>query len=148
MPTDDHRELIANLSVMNAFPDQLRQRIAAVFEEVSESESLERDAYLIHMGDRSCDDGFILLKGSVAIRRRVSPPFKAEGPVLLGEMKQSNPNAERTADVTALEDIEVLRFDWDRFYALLKERLAPSEFAIFSRALQDYSWRHFLGDDI
>ncbi len=148
MSTEDHRELIANLSVMKAFPDQLRQRIAAVFDEVSESERLERDAYLIHLGDQSCNDGFILVKGSVAIRKRVTPPFKAEGPALLGEMKQSEPNSERTADVTALEDIEFLRFDWDRFDALLKERLAPSEFAIFGRALQDYSWLHFLGDDI
>ena len=148
MSTDGHRELIAKLSIMKAFPDQLRQRIAAVFDEVSEPESLERDAYLIHIGDQSCNDGFILVKGSVIIRKRISPPFKAEGPVLLGEMKQFNPNSERTADVTALEDIEVLRFDWDRFYDLLKERLAPSEFAIFSRVLQDYSWLHFLGDDI
>ncbi len=148
MSTDDHRELIANLSILKAFPDQLKQRIAAVFDTVSESECLEQDAYLIHMGDQSSDDGFILVKGSVMIRKRVTPPFKAEGPALLGEMKQFNPNSERTADVTALEKIEVLRFDWDRFYALLKERLAPSEYAIFGRALQDYSWLHFLGDDI
>ena len=138
----------ASRCTWTCFPEPLSQRIAAVFDEVSESECLERDAYLIHIGDQSCNDGFILVKGSVSVRKRITPPFKAEGPVLLGEMKQFNPKSERTADVTALEEIEVLRFDWDRFYALLKERLAPSEFAIFSRALQDYSWLHFLGDDI
>ena len=148
MSTDGYEELIVSLSVMKAFPDRLKQRIAAVFDEVSEPENLGQDAYLIHMGDPSSNDGFILAKGSVTIRKRVVSPFKADAPALLGQMRPLKSNTESAADVKAVEDIEILRFDWDRFYALLKERLAPSEFAIFSRVLQDYSWEHVPGDGI
>ena len=147
MSTDGHREMISNLIIMDAFPDPLKRRIAPVFEEVSESECLEKDTYLMRIGDRSPNDGFILVKGSIRVMKRVIPPFKAEAPALLGEMRQTKLNGERSADVCALEDIEVLHFDWERFYALLKERIALSEFAIFSRALQDYSWLHLQPDE-
>ena len=148
MSTDSHREIIANLPLFKAFPDQLTQRIAAVFEEVSEFKKVGPGTRLFGVDDQESNDGYILLEGSVSIVKRVSPPFKAEAPVLLGEMKLFNPDNERSADVTATEALEVLHFDWDSFYDLRKERLAKSEYAIFGRALQDYSWLHFLGDDI
>ena len=148
MSIDECQELIASLIVFNAFPDPLKKRIAPVFEEVSESKTLQEGSYLFHLGDKSVNDGFILLRGSIRIMKRVIPPFKAEAPALLGEMRQTKLSSERSADVFALEDIEFLHFEWDRFDNLLKERIARSEYAIFSLALQDYSWLHLQPDEV
>ena len=147
MSTDSHRELIASLPLFNAFPDPLTQRIAAVFEEVSEFQQVARDTQLIGAEQQAPTDGYILLQGSVKIAKRIAPSFTATAPVLLGEVMPSDEDDHETADVTALEDLEVLHFDWGRFNDLLKERLAPSEFAIFGRVLQDYSWLQFLGQE-
>ncbi len=148
MSTDTNQELITKLIVMKAFPDPFRKRIAPVFEEVSETKTLQEGSYLFHLGDKSVNDGFIVLSGTIRIMKRVIPPYKAEAPALLGEMRQSKMESERSADVYALEEIEFLHFDWDRFHNLLKERLARSEYAIFSRALSDYSWLHLQPDEV
>lgn len=147
MSSDNHQEVIAGLPLFKAFPDTLKQRIAAVFVEVSEHKHMAGESELLRAQGQSSNDGYILLQGSVSIARRVSAPSEAGAPALLGGMKEFDPHNERTADVTAVGDVEILRFDWDRFYARLKEQLAPSEFAIFGRALQNYSWLNFLGDD-
>lgn len=148
MPIDECQEMIESLIVFSAFPDPLKKRIAPVFEEVSETNHLEKGSYLFHLGDKAANDGFIVLKGSIRIMKRVIPPYKAEAPALLGEMRQAKQQSERSADVYALEDIEFLHFDWDRFHNLLKERIARSEYAIFSLALQDYSWLHLQPDEV
>ena len=144
MSTDNHREIIASLPLFKALPEPLTQRIAAVFEEVSEFEKVARDTQLIGVEQQAPTDGYILIQGSVSIAKRIAPAFTATAPVLLGEMMPSDEEDHKTADVTALEDLEVLHFDWDHFNDLLKQRLAPSEFAIFGRVLQDYSWLQFL----
>ncbi len=147
MSTDSHQETIAALPLFKSFPGPLKERIAAVFVEVSEQESMAGGSKLLSAKGQLPGEGYILVKGAVTVGRRLSAPSEAKPPALLGGMSEFDPHNERTADVTAVGDIELLRFHWDRFNDLLKERLAPSEFAIFSRALQNYSWLNFLGDD-
>lgn len=140
--------LIENLSFMFEFPTELQRKVTNAILGVSENESLAEGVCLLRAGDAETDDGFVLLEGAVQIEKPHARDVTIHPPVLLGEMKLYNPKHQRTADVNAIEPLQVLHFRWSDLHEKLDDSLTQDEREKFNHALTQYAWFHFFGDEI
>ena len=145
MGAAEHVDLISQLAFIQSFPEALRQRIVGAFRDAAESKQIEEGTSLFVLGDTVSNHGYVLVSGSVLVKRPDTPSANVDPPAVLGEVKQFNPRHERIADVTALDTLEALYFNWDKLYELLQERLSEDEYAEFRTALEDYAWQHIIG---
>lgn len=144
MDTYDSNALLGSLPFMLEMPESLRQQVNRILLDVAEVAQIEEGSVLFDEGDTENSDGYVLLSGSVEVSKSYASGSQAFAPALLGEVKQFNPRAERTASVRALEDLEVLRFTWDRFNEEARARLDEDEREVLRKALLDYAWLHLL----
>ncbi len=140
-----HDEVIYELPFIQAFPTALRRRIVTLLEDISKAENIKEGSVLFTKGDSTSNHAFILLEGTVEVLREDVPTTTVHPPALLGEVKQFNPAHERIADVTALRDLKVLRFNWEDFNTAAVERLGEGDLALFLNALSEYAWQHIVG---
>ncbi len=138
-------EIISDLPFIQAFPSALRHRIATMIEDISDLKEIKQGEVLLTKGDTTSNDGYILLEGTVEVLREDIPITTVHPPALLGEVKQFNPHHERIADVTALQDLKVLQFNWEDFNAAAEERLGEAHLSLFREALSEYAWQHIVG---
>lgn len=142
-------EAVAGLSPMLELDDQVRPTVVTTLREASTLKDVEAGRWLFREGEAESDDGYVLLTGSVQVETSNGFSTQVFAPELLGEMKQFHiaGTSRRTADVRAVEPLEVLHFQWGRLYALLDARLSKEAMAAFSDAIRRYAWMHFLEDE-
>ena len=145
MRAASHDEIISDLAFIQAFPGALRHRVVTMIQDVSEPQDIKQGTILLTKGDTTSNDGYILLEGTVEVLRGDIPTTTVHPPALLGEVKQFNPVHERIADVTALQDLKVLHFNWEDFNAAAVKCLSESDLALFLNALSEYAWQHIVG---
>lgn len=139
---------IAGLSFMLGLPPAITHPSTAAFVAAASAETVEAHVRLMNEGDKESDKGVILLSGEVLVEKSDGTSTTASAPALFGEMVQFSTKSERWADVTTTQKSEVLVFSWTGFYEDLHKRLNENQFEEFRQALRQYSWMHFLGDDV
>lgn len=143
MDTNEQRKLIVTLGFISGLDEDLRHKAADAFIHISEHTRLEAGTVLFTQGEEGSDTGYILLSGDVEVSKTTGTTLRCQVPELLGEMKQFNPVAVRTATVETKSEAEVLRFQWPRFEADIRERLDRDQRKLLKESLQNYAWRHF-----
>ncbi len=144
METEEIQSFLCGLPFMLDLPESLKQRVGTIFVDISSEETIEADTELFREGDTRSQDGYIVLSGSVKVEKSYAKSSTAFAPVLLGEVKQFNPSSQRTATVSAREDIDVLHFDWTNFNDAVSARLDVIDQDVLRRALLGYAWLHLL----
>jgi len=144
METDEIQNLLCGLPFMLDMPESLKQRVGIIFMDISDLETIETGRELFREGDRSSQDGYIVLSGSVRVEKSYAKSSTAYAPVLLGEVKQFNPRSERTATVRANEDLDALHFDWLKFNAAVQARFDATDQDVLRKSLLGYAWLHLL----
>ena len=144
METDELRNILNGLPFMLDMPESLKQRVAKVFVAISRFDIVEEGTELFHEGEDRIDDGYIVLSGSVKVTKSYAPTSNAFAPVLVGEAKQFNPRSERTATVTANEDLDTLHFEWPAFRETVAAEFDATEQEVLRKALLSYAWVHLL----
>ncbi len=144
METDELRNILVGLPFMLDMPESLKQRICKVFVAISKYDTVEAGTTLFKEGDRDSDDGYVVLSGSVRVTKSYAPECKAFAPVLLGEVKQFSPRSERTATVTANDELETLHFTWHRFNDTVDQTFDETDREVLRKALLGYAWLHLL----
>lgn len=144
METDELRNILVGLPFMLDMPESLKQRVCKVFVAISKYDTVEEGTELFREGERETDDGYVVLSGSVKVKKSYAPECKAFAPVLLGEVKQFSPRSERTATVVANEDLETLHFTWRKFNQAVEDTLEPTDREVLRKALLGYAWLHLL----
>jgi hypothetical protein len=140
---------VKDLSVLLELPDLLRNRVATTLLRVSTFSNLDSGTALYKEGDRSTDDGYVLLNGDVAINRSDGFATTLQAPAILGEMQQFHlaNNACRIATVIAGRDVSVLHFAWDDLYNTLAGELTHDELNLVRDVLRSQAWMHYLEID-
>jgi len=128
--------LLQNLPLVEGLPEETRRRVAALLDEIGERQDLQGGEVLFLQGGLGGDSGFVLLNGGVMVEREGESPVPLAAPVLLGEMHQLNPRAQRTATVRAQGPGATLKFSWREFYAHAKELLSPKEQALCMKNIE------------
>jgi len=118
---------LTSLPLLRNMPQAAQERIADLLLKTSHAIELPDGAALFKQGDLGSDTGFILLEGQVRIDREGVDPVMMNAPVLLGEIQQFNPRAQRTASVQAVGPIITRRFSWQALYENAKGALTPAE---------------------
>ncbi|MDZ4859864.1 MAG: cyclic nucleotide-binding domain-containing protein [Candidatus Hydrogenedentes bacterium] len=143
MGPDDIREAILNVPWVADFEPAIRETIVTAIKEVAEVRRLRKGHRMTREGSTGRNRGFILLTGSVRIHKSDMPDSKSKAPELLGEVMQFNPKKMRTATVMAHEDVLVLRFMWDEFWAALDRYLSEEDRVKVHESLEQRAWEHF-----
>jgi CRP-like cAMP-binding protein len=122
---------------------KLRAKVAELLVENGLPQTVPPNTVLFQAGDNSDDQGIVLIQGELSVEKEGNPGITAYAPDLLGEMAQLNPTRQRTATVTALTELSVLRFKWPAFTAAAQQTLTEDEVNAFTDALQQSAWTHF-----
>ncbi len=143
MDKDQVRARISALPIHATLKPTPSEQVIDVLMKISTQESLPPNTTLFTRGDPSIDDGIILLEGEVSVIKDGVPEIIATAPELLGEMGRINPTGRRTATVTAVTELTLLRFKWSEFMREAGLLLSEAELEKIGSALQEYAWQHF-----
>lgn len=144
MDNDECRNLISGLPCMLELSESIKQVVIGTLMDLAAHETMSEGDSLFTEGAQAAGEGYVLLSGNVSVEKSYSSTSTCAAPELLGEIGQFNPESNRTATVTASEELEVLRFDWNELYAVLQKKLDDEEQEHFRRALLDQAWEHLL----
>ena len=139
------RAQILRISLFHGLPKLLGMHAVNVLSRICDVRTLRPGYILFTEGDAVSDDGYILLRGEIAVRKAGSPEIQVAAPELLGEMKQFSPVGQRTATVEARAEIEVLDFKWSDFHRDVAEHLDEGQQKKLAEAIESYAWQHFAG---
>lgn len=146
-PVDDQDDIenhLAGLSLMLDLPSGARHGVLGILRDLGTRASIPAGETLFTEGDTAGDTGYVLLSGSVHVHKSYSPDSTAIAPAILGEVKQFLPDSARTATVRAVEELDVLEFDWNRFNTELERKLDTHDLDVVRQALLGYAWTHLL----
>lgn len=143
MDSEEATKTICSTKFMQTIPGGFREKVSDVLLEISKLRRVPLGETWIQEGDKADARGFILLKGSVSIRKGGEQAHSEEAPELLGEIMQFNPAHSRTATVVATDECVVMRFDWDDLWAKLGEKLTEDEVSKVKTAVESFAWEHF-----
>ncbi len=141
--TDQVRARVSALPIHVTLRPTPAEQVIDVLMKISTQENIPPNTTLFTKGDPSIDDGVILLEGEVSVMKDGVPEIIADAPELLGEMGRLNPTGQRTATVTAVTELALLRFKWTEFMREAGLQLSEAELEKISSALQEYAWQHF-----
>lgn len=133
----EHQRFFAGL------PGAIRSEIISIFAAVSDHEDVSANTVLFEKGDSAADEGILVLDGEISIEKDGHPVKYISGPELMGEMSQFNPTGQRTATVSAVKDLQLLRFQWFSLKNEVRRRLGPTAVDALQTALEEFAWNHF-----
>ena len=145
MDSVELRTAILDVAFMRHFSEDLRGKVAVLFQEVAALRRVPKNAAWIRQNEPAENKGYLLVEGAVAIQKPDAPEISCEAPELLGEMMQFNPTHLRTATVVAMRDCVVLQFLWDDFWARTRQRLSEPEQEKVRQVLEEVAWEHLTG---
>ncbi|HRI87813.1 MAG TPA: cyclic nucleotide-binding domain-containing protein [Candidatus Hydrogenedentes bacterium] len=143
MGPDETREAILNVPWVASFEPDVRETLVTILKEVSEVRRLRKGHRMTREGSKGRNRGFILLTGSVRIQKSDMPDTKSKAPELLGEVMQFDPKKMRTATVWANEDLLVLRFMWEEFWAAVDRYFSEEDRILVRESMERRAWEHF-----
>lgn len=135
--------LVENQRFFAALSKQIQPVVVGVFASISEFEKVPADTVLFEKGDPTADEGILVLKGEISVDKEGHPIKHVSGPELVGEMAQLNPTGRRTATVSAVTDLELLRFQWYSFRNEITRLLGEGGAATVQETLESFAWEHF-----
>ncbi|PCJ67096.1 MAG: hypothetical protein COA73_00315 [Candidatus Hydrogenedentota bacterium] len=142
MDSESIRKQLVDLPFFHSLDVGVRNVLAQVIQSVSKFDSVPAGTVLFKKGSQGADVGCIVLSGEIRIQKPEAPEIITSAPELLGEMKQVNPDAQRTATVDAQTDLEILKFKWDAFNTGIQNALSESDAQAVKQAIHDYAWQH------
>jgi len=137
------RQEILGLPALASLNGSLKTKIADIFVKNGILQKCAANTVLFRDGDATDDQGFVLLEGEIDVQKEGNPGLTAYAPDVIGEMAQLSPKRQRTATVTALTDLQVLRFSWPSISRAMQSALSEEESKAFTDALQEHAWKHF-----
>lgn len=143
MGQSEEREKLLGLPLLQNMPDDAKKRIGILFLRVSKMVTLSDGDRLLHEGYLGGDAGFVLLSGIVEVRKEGADPVAVSAPTLLGEMRQFNPQAQRTATVRAKGHVNILKFSWQELYAQARKDLPETEQTMLMENIERIVWERF-----
>lgn len=144
MDLSKYREDVLAMPFMTQLPPEIQERVADVFFQVVRPMTVKCDELLYSQGAEDEDTGCLLIEGRVEIIKEGSEPVHCQAPTVLGEMKQFNPNTQRTATVKVIRDAVVLSFYWHDFVVAAREVFSDEEQAALKKAITDLANLRFL----
>ncbi len=137
---DTRKEILATKLLKN-LPETMQSRFVMALLGVSEMREVSREEHLILKGDEETDVGFLILQGSVEIKRdEAGGPF-VNAPDVVGEMHLFTPKGRRTATVVVSIGGWVLEFEWKRLGAAARELYSDEELKLLKQSMVEYAWK-------
>jgi len=143
MDSDELRRILHDMAFMKSIPEPLQGEVSRILQSISVLKTVPLGDTWIREGEKTKSLGYILIKGSVAIRKASGQQHAEDAPELIGEIIQYNPAHSRAATVVATADCVVMRFEWDDFWAKCGKSLSESDLKSLKGAIESFAWEHF-----
>ena len=134
---------LMNLSMLHDLSDEVKVRVCLPFPWISKPMRLEHDESLFTAGARCKSQGFLLIRGNIALGWVGAEEKVVSAPNIIGIMPNNKPERTWSASARADGDAELLAFSWIEYGAKLEERLSNSEMRQFFDSLKKNAKRHF-----
>lgn len=148
METGEQLAILKTLPVLGRVPEENREQIVRIIQDLADIDDYAEGESLMHEGHLAFETGYVVLKGTVEVKREGLESVTLSAPVLLGEMSQFIDGDRRTATVHAKGDVTALNFPWDEFHEQIKEQLSDRVHRSFIDALERVVWERFDLKDI
>ncbi|MCC6795738.1 MAG: hypothetical protein IT366_11530 [Candidatus Hydrogenedentes bacterium] len=142
MDMDEVNTRIKCLRFMRDMGDELREKLADLFQSVSTPRAVPAGGVFIRENEHINDKGYILLDGALLIQKYGSPNVQCEAPQLIGEVMQFNPAGVRTATCAGAVPSLILRFTWDQFWSRATIVLTETELSNVKDALTAHAFEN------
>jgi CRP-like cAMP-binding protein len=143
MDSEELGRVLHDMAFMQSLPEPLRGEVSRILQSISVLRTIPLGDAWIREGEKTKNMGYILVQGSVAIRKASGQQHAEEAPELIGEIIQYNPAHSRAATVVATADCVVMRFEWDEFWVKCGESLSDGELQSLRSAVESFAWEHF-----
>lgn len=137
-------ETILDLALFDGLPDRLKVRVGLTMQWLVQRQALADGERLFAQGDLCGATGYVIVHGAVRLVTTNFPPRVVEAPDIVGVMPAFEPGAQWSATATAQSDVDLLRFSWQEYMAMLERRLSQDELDRFVRAVGANAPRHFV----
>ncbi|NIA15045.1 MAG: cyclic nucleotide-binding domain-containing protein [Nitrospiraceae bacterium] len=128
-------ESLLDLPMLRNLSDRLRLRVCLILLWIAKREQLAEGAILFEQNGMCGATGFVLLRGKVELSVSGEWAHTLSAPNMLGVMPDFDPELQWTATATAKGSVEILKFTWLEYNAILNQRLTSAERAQFEEAL-------------
>ena len=139
------KEAILELQVMKSFTKPLREDFAKLMMRVGERMEVPIGETWLHEGEKSPNDGYVLVHGTVSVEREGKLIRECGAPELLGEVMQFNPDAKRTASITAVQTCQLLHFSWETLWDDAEKSFSQKDFNALRDMIEFYAWERLAG---
>lgn len=137
------REALMDISLFRTLPDQLKLRVSVILQWLTQRLVLTDGQTLFKEEDMCGATGYLIAQGMIELTRRNQGSVEVPAPNILGVVVEFDPNRQWTATAVAKGDVELLKFTWLQYKAMLEERLSPPELQQFNEAVQASAKEHF-----
>ncbi len=138
------RDAIIDLALFRGIPDRLKLRACLVLQWIVRPEDRADGEQLFAQGDLCGGTGYALVKGAVRLLQRNYPARTLTAPDVLGVMSRFDPDLQWSATASATGVVELLKFSWQEYLALLQRHLSPQEFDQFMTAIDANASTNFI----
>lgn len=129
-------ETLGDFPILRNLPDPLRVRVALALHWVAQRMTLADGATLFQQDGLCGASGYLLTHGSIEIRIAGQYSQTIAAPNILGVLPEFDPDQRWTASATAQGDVELLKFNWLNYTAMLQRRLSSAEQETFAKAIR------------
>jgi CRP-like cAMP-binding protein len=136
------RETLIDLALFRSIPERLRLRVCLPLQWIVQHLTYSHGETLFEREDLCGGTGYVLLQGNIQLAKPNYPAQAVNAPDLVGVMPDFDPGLRWTVTATAQGDVEVLRFSWQEYAALLDRRLSESELSLFRNAINEGAREH------
>jgi CRP-like cAMP-binding protein len=128
-------ETLADFPILRNLPDALRVRVALALHWVAQHVTLADGSTLFQQDGLCGAAGYLLTHGRIEIRIAGQYSQTIAAPNILGVLPEFDPDQRWTATATAQGDVELLKFNWLNYTAMLQRRLSSAEQETFGKAI-------------
>lgn len=128
------REPPMDIPIFRGLPAHLKVRACLCLQWVARHVSIADGVTLFEQNALCGDTGVILLHGTVELRMPARPVRQLAAPNILGVFPLFDPEARWTATANAKGPVELIRFAWRTWMALLEQRMRAAQLEQFVKA--------------
>jgi len=138
------RETLMDLALFRGLTDKLKLRVCLLLQWIAEPRSLKDGAVLFKQKEMCGAMGYLLTAGRMQISVAGQASRVLTAPDMVGVMPVFDPDLQWRATAAAQGDVQLLRFSWQHYVAMLQQRLTPGEQQQFADSLKAHAASHFV----
>jgi hypothetical protein len=137
------QDTVMDVPLFRDLPGPLKVRACLLLMWLARDVAIRDGERLFDQGGMCGGIGYLLMKGTIRLKREHQPPKDISAPEILGIIPKPDLALKWSATAVATGEVEILKFDWATYSATLDNSLTPGERESVSKAFEAAAADHF-----